>query len=122
MDRQHVKRSGRLFKSVRQYFCEIFLSVWYKFSSKNLVLVVYEILRLFFNKMTRDEKYFLSAKESVSRSQLKWYYLQIKKYFSFFFRICEIYIKFGIVWKKDDPDRWLLCEIIDWKMWGYLND
>ena len=84
MDRQHVKRSERLFKSVGQYFCQIFWSLWNKFSSTNLVLVVYEIFTLFFNTMTRDEKYFLSAKESVSRNQLKWYYLKIKKYFSFF--------------------------------------
>ena len=34
-------------------------------SSKNAVLEVSEILRLFFNIMTPDEKYSLSAKASV---------------------------------------------------------
>ena len=103
MDSQHFKRSERLLKWARQSFCQIFWSLSKKFSSKNLVLVAYEILRLCVNIFTRDEKYFLSVKESVSRNHFKWNYLQTKKYFSLFLRICKIYIKFGIVWKKTWP-------------------
>ena len=65
MDSQHVKVSERLLKSARQYFCHIFWSLWKKISSKNSVLVVSEILRLFVNILTPDDKYSLSVKASV---------------------------------------------------------
>ena len=65
MDGQHVKGPGRLLKSARQYFCHIFWSLGKEISSKISVLVVSEILRLFFNILTPDEKYSLSAKTSV---------------------------------------------------------
>ena len=57
MGSQHVKRSKTLLKYPRQYFCQIFYSLWKKISSKNLILVVSEILRLFVNILTPDEKY-----------------------------------------------------------------
>ena len=65
MDSQHVKESERLLKSARQYFFHIFWSLWKEISSKNSVLVVSEILRLFVNILTPDEKYSLSEKASV---------------------------------------------------------
>ena len=65
IDSQHVKGSEKLLKSARQYFCHIFLSLWKEISSKNSVLVDSEILRLFVNILTPDEKYSLSVKASV---------------------------------------------------------
>ena len=65
MDSQHVKGSQTLIKVAQHYFCQIFLKLWKKISSKNSVLVVSEILRLFVNILTPDEKYSLSVKASV---------------------------------------------------------
>ena len=65
MDSEHVKGSERLLKSARQYFCHIFWSQWKKISSKNSVLVVFIILRLFVNILTSDDKCYLSVKASV---------------------------------------------------------
>ena len=65
MDSQHVKGSGRLIQSAQQYFCHIFWSLWNEISSKNSVLVVSEILRLFVNILTPDGKYSLSVKATV---------------------------------------------------------
>ena len=65
MHSERVKRYDTLLKSARQYFCHIFLLLWKKSSFKNSVLVVSEILRLFVNILTADEKYFLSVKASV---------------------------------------------------------
>ena len=65
LESQHVKGSQRLLKSARQYFCHIFWSLWKEFSSKSFVLVVSEILRLFVNILTPDDKYSLSVKASV---------------------------------------------------------
>ena len=63
-DSQHVEDSKTLLKSARQYFCHIFWSLWKKLSSKNSVLVVSEILRLFVNIVTPDGKYSVPVKAS----------------------------------------------------------
>ena len=65
MDSQHVKGSERLLKPERQYFSHIFWSLWKLTTSENSVLVVSEILRLFVNILTPDDKYSLSVKASV---------------------------------------------------------
>ena len=65
MDSQHVKRSKTLLKSAQQYFCHIFWSLCKKISRKKSVLVVCEILTLFVNMLTPDDKYTLSVKASV---------------------------------------------------------
>ena len=65
MDSQHVKGSERLLMPERQYFSHIFWSLWKLTTSENSVLVVSEILRLFVNILTPDDKYSLSVKASV---------------------------------------------------------
>ena len=62
---QHVKGTETLIKIAQHYFCQIFLTLWKKISSKNFVLVVSEILRLFVNILTLDDKYSLSVKASL---------------------------------------------------------
>ena len=64
MDSQHVKVSETMLKSTRQYFRYIVWSLWKKISSKNSFLEVSEILRLFVNIWTPDDKYSLSVKAS----------------------------------------------------------
>ena len=64
MDSQHVKGTKRLLKSARQYVSHIFWSLRNKNTSKNSVLVVSQILRLFVNILTPDGKYSLSVKGS----------------------------------------------------------
>ena len=64
-DSQHVKSSQRLLNTARQYFCNIFWSLWKKFISKNTNLVVSEILRLFVNILTNVEKSYFSVKASL---------------------------------------------------------
>ena len=65
MDSQHVKDSENLLKPARQYFCHIFWLLLKKISSKNYDFVVSEILRLFVNILTPDERYSFSVKASV---------------------------------------------------------
>ena len=65
MESQHVKGSENLNKCGRQYFCDLFWSLWKKISSKISVLVVSEILTLFVNILPPDDKYSLSVKASV---------------------------------------------------------
>ena len=65
MESQDVKESEILLKSARKYFCHIFYSLLKEISSKNSVLVVSEMLRLFVNILTPDDKYCLSVKACV---------------------------------------------------------
>ena len=65
IDSQHGKRSETLLNSVRQYFCYIFWSLSKKISSKTSFLEVSEILRLFVNILTPDDKYSPAVKASV---------------------------------------------------------
>ena len=53
---QHVKGSKTVLQSSRQYFRHICWWRWKKISSESSVLVVCEILRLFVNILTPDEK------------------------------------------------------------------
>ena len=62
---QHVKGHETLLKSAQPYFGQLFWSLWKVISSKNSVLVVSEILRLFVNILTPNEKYSLSVKAGV---------------------------------------------------------
>ena len=64
-DSQYVKGSERPLKSAGQYLCHIFRSLRQKVSSKNCVLVISKILRLFANILTPDKQYSVSVKASV---------------------------------------------------------
>ena len=64
MHSQHAQGSETLLKYKRQYLCNIFWSLWKKISSKNSFLEVSEVLRLFVNILTPDDKYSLSVKPS----------------------------------------------------------
>ena len=59
IDSQHDKGFDSLLKYTRLQFWDIFLLLWNNFSSKNSVLVVSEMLRLFHNLWTPDDKYSL---------------------------------------------------------------
>ena len=111
---QHVKGTKTLLKSARQYFCHIFWSLWKEISSKNSVLVVFEISRLFVHILTPDEKYSLPVKvfngtnsnATISKS---------KNIFWSFFYIYGIYINLEYIEQKDQPWRWFFYETINCK-------
>ena len=65
IDSRHIKGWETLLKFTRQYFRYIFWWLCEKFISKNSFLEVSEILRLFVNILTADDKYSLSVKASV---------------------------------------------------------
>ena len=65
MNSQHDKESQTLHKPAEQYFCQIFWSLWNNISQENSALVVSQILRLFVNIFTPDDKHSLSVKAGV---------------------------------------------------------
>ena len=101
MDSQRVKRSERLLKSVRHHVCHIFLWIWKTFSAKNSILVASEILRLFVNILTPNEKCFHSVNASVNATNSNGIISNLKNIFRISFCISEMYIKSGIPWKKN---------------------
>ena len=62
MHSQYVKVSERMLKSGRQYFCNIFFFFLNETRTKKSVLVLSDILRLFVDILTSDDKYSLSVK------------------------------------------------------------
>ena len=65
MDSQHVKESETLHKPARQLLYHIFWSLWKEISSKNSVLILPEILRVFVNILRPGDKYSVLVKPSV---------------------------------------------------------
>ena len=53
------KGSVSLLKSARQYFCNIFRSLWEEICSKTCDLEVFQIFSLFVNILRRNDKYTL---------------------------------------------------------------
>ena len=108
MDSQLVKRSERLLKSSPQYVCHIFWSLGNKINPTNSVLVVSQILRLFVNVLTPNDKYSLSVKASVSHNQFECNYLKLKKYSLNFQNLCKIRDTFK---KKMSPRGYLFLKL-----------
>ena len=98
-DSQHVKGSERLLKSALQYLCHILWSLWKKIMSRKSVFVLSEILELFGNILTPDDKYSLSVNRVFKATSSDATISKSK----FFFWITEIYKKLGILWKKRWP-------------------
>ena len=112
---QHVK-------TAQQDFWHIVWLFWKKISSKNSVLVVSEILGLFVNRFSPDDKNSSSAKAGVSRKQLRYNYLQTKRYFlSFFLHFRSLHSNLEYFEKKDEPQGLLFSKIIGCKKTTYLN-
>ena len=67
------------------------------------LLVICEILGLFVNTLTVDDKYFL-RKVGICRNHIKCNYLKNQKlFFEFFARFLKFESNFKNVEKKDDP-------------------
>ena len=79
-------------------------------SSKNFLLVVSEILRLFVKMLKPDDNYSLSVKASVERHQFKCNYVKIKEYFPSFllhFRnLHKITITLKKIWASEVISFW----------------
>ena len=84
MNSQHVKGSETLLKSARQNFFQIFRLFRKKIRSKISVLLVTEMLTLFVNILTPNDKYCLSKSECLTQPILM-LLCQNQKIFSEFF-------------------------------------
>ena len=82
---QHVKVSETVFKISWLDFWYFFWAPRKKFSCRNCILIVSEILRLFINILIPHDKYSLSVKVSGYCNRFKCNFLEIRKFFQNFF-------------------------------------
>ena len=83
-------------------------------SSTNSVLVVSQILRLFVNILTPDDKYSLSVKARFKSIQIQLSPNQ-KIFSEDFVAFTESTNNLEYFEQKDHRRKWFLSEIIDWK-------
>ena len=97
---KHAKVPETLLESLQQHFDYICSILGKKLNLKKSLLVVFEILRLFVNTLTPDDKFFL-RKVKICRNQFKCNYLKtFSKFFASFLKFIFNFKYFEI---KDDP-------------------
>ena len=118
---ERVNGFQTLLKSARHHHYPFFSSVLGKLSCKKSPSVWYEILRLFVNALTPDDKYSDSNMQNL-RQQFQAPLFQNQKTFSWFFIAflkCAWYLEY--FQKKDKYPSLIISEIIDAKRRGYWN-
>ena len=80
-NKQHDKRAQTLFKSDRRQFYHIYLLLQRQLSLKKSLLVIREILRLFVNTFTPNDKYSFLNREYLTQ-RIHMYLSQLQKHSS----------------------------------------
>ena len=80
-NKQHDKRAQTLFKSHRRQFYHIYLLLQRQLSLKKSLLVIREILRLFVNTFTPNDKYSFLNREYLTQ-RIHMYLSQLQKHSS----------------------------------------
>ena len=110
-----------LLKSARNHYYPLFLSIRSKSSCKKSPSVWYEILRLFVNALTADDKYSDSNMQNLRQqfqAQLSWN----QNIFSWFFiAFLKCALNLELFPKKDKYPSLIISELIDAKRRGYWN-
>ena len=110
-----------LLKSARHHYYPLFLSIPAKLSCKKLPSVWYEILRLFVNVLTVDDKYSGSNMQNL-RQQFQTPLSQKQKTFSgFFIEFLKYAWNLEHFQKKDEYPSLIISESIYADTPGYLN-
>ena len=121
MHSQYVKVSERMLKSGRQYFCNIFWSLWNETRTKKSVLVIGHLETVRWHIDIWRQVFSLSKSQILTHTNSNAIISKSKNIFSVFFLHFRNLHKIGILWNKNESQRLFLSGIKDWKMWGYLN-
>ena len=101
-DSQHVKGSQTLVKSAWERFYQIFVSLWVEIIWKISPLLIYEILGVFVNTMTADNKYLLWDYEDLSLQTQMQLSKNQKTFLQFFVPLMESTSNIKHFQRKDD--------------------
>ena len=118
---ERVNGFQTLLKSAPHYYYPLVSSIRGKLSWKKLSAVWYEILRLFVNALTADDKYSGSNMQNLLQ-QFQTPLSQKQKTFSWFF-IAFLKCAWNLehFQKKDEYSSLIISEIIDTERRGYLK-
>ena len=110
-----------LLKSARHHYCPLFSSIRVKLSWKKSPSLWYEILRVFVNALTADDKYSGSHMQNL-RQQFETPLSHKQKTFSWFF-IAFLKCAWNLehFQNKDEHSSVIISEIIDADRRGYIN-
>ena len=118
---ERVNGFQTLLKSARHHYYPLFWSIQGKLIWKKSPSVWYEILRLFVNALTANDKYSGSNMQNLTW-QLQTPLSQKQKSLSWFF-IAFLKYAWNLehFWKQDEYPSLIISEIIDAERRGYLN-
>ena len=118
---ERVNRSQTLLKSARHHYYPLFSSIRGKLSCKKWPSVWYEILSLFVNALTADDKYSNSNMQNFPQ-QFQTPLSQKQKTLSgFFIAFMKCAWNLEHFQKKEEYPSLIISEIIDAERRGYLN-
>ena len=101
-----------MLKEPKHYWNNMFAILWAILSGKMSLLVIFEILELFIDTFTTDDKYFFKIVR-ICRNQFKWKYLKKTKNFSRFAAFLKFKFHLKLCFKKDDLHSFCLSESTD---------
>ena len=118
---ERVNRFQTLLKSARHYYYPLFSTIRGKLSWKKSPSILYEILRLFVNALTADDKYSGSNMLNLLQQFQTPLYQKQKTFSRFFIAFQKCAWNLEHFQKKDEYPRLIISKIIDAEKRGYLN-
>ena len=118
---ERVNGFETLLKSARHQYYPLFSSISGKLSWKKSPSVSYEILRLFVNALTADDKYSGSNMKNLQQQFQTALSHKLKTFSWFFIAFLKCAWNFEHFHKKDEYSSLIISEIIDAERRGYLN-
>ena len=110
-----------MLKSARHHYYPIFPCIWDILSWKKSALVWSEILRLFVNTLTADNKYSLCNVDNFAKQVQMPLYQKQKTFCGFFIAFLKCAWNLEHFEKKDEYPSLIISEIIYCERGGYLN-
>ena len=118
---ERVKGFQTLLKSARNHYYPLLLSIRSKSSCKKSPSVWYEILRLFVNALTADDKYSSSNMQNLQQQFQTPLSHNQKTFSEFFVPFLKCAWNLEPFQKKDEYPSLIISEIIDAERRGYLH-
>ena len=118
---QRVHEFQRLSKQARNHDYPIVPWIWDKLSWKKCRLVKFEILRLFLNTLTTDDKYSSRNIQNLTQQLQMAISQKQKTFYRIFITFFKSRTNSDNFVKKDESPSWSIYEIIDSEKGCYLN-
>ena len=120
-DNQRVNEFQTLLKSARHQYYAIFPCIWNILSWKKSALVWYEILKLFLNTLTADNKYSRCNVLNFAQQVQTRLSQKQKTFCGFFIPFLKCAWNLEHFEKKDEYPSLIISEIMECERGGYLN-